>query len=76
MNLTEIYRTVSTQSNLINCMNILINEWAKELLLTRYSRGFSISLMLIPLTELQFSILFFMKHLADPGNIFQKNNAL
>ena len=60
-------------------------KWAKEILLTRYSLSYSISLMIMPVTEWQFNILFFMKRLcfatdwrclADTGNIFQNNVAL
>ena len=37
-------------------------EWAEEILL-RYSRIYSISLLIIPVTELQFNILFYMERL-------------
>ena len=39
-------------------------EWAEEILPTRYSRSYSISLMIILVTELQFNILLSMKRLS------------
>ena len=52
------------------------------MLLTRYLRNYSISLVIISVTELEFNTLFFMKCsnfatdsrcLAGTGNLFQNN---